>query len=197
MHLLEAFLALQEGGACGDLSFRIAAMVALFDRHFFGAEDAVLTEYYDAHWTPANPARAFEPGHHFEWAWLLTRHAAMTGISMEDRIAALLRSGLRGIDAQGRIVDEMGTDGPVAASCRLWSSMEAAKALNTRHGRAAVPGGSATVLTNAWQPFFANAVPGGWIDQVDATGARLVDYMPASSLYHICTALDDQRCTAE
>ncbi|WP_448662045.1 AGE family epimerase/isomerase [Sphingomonas sp. CJ20] len=193
MHLLEAFLALQAGGACGDFTPHIAAMLALFDRRFFSAEDDVLSEYYDADWTPLNPRRTFEPGHHFEWAWLLARHAAMTGTAMDARIERLVRSGLRGIDARGRIVDAMGPDAPAAASCRLWPAMEAAKALNTPQGRAVRQGGIGAVLAAAWPAFFASATPGGWIDRVDAQGGALVDHMPASSLYHICTALDDLR----
>jgi hypothetical protein len=31
-------------------------------------------------------------------------------------------------------------------------------------------------------------VAGGWIDHVDATGAPIVDSMPASTLYHVFLA---------
>jgi mannose/cellobiose epimerase-like protein (N-acyl-D-glucosamine 2-epimerase family) len=182
MHLLESLLALQETGACGDLGPRIGAMIDLFDTRFLPAGEDVLTEDYDADWTPLNPARAFEPGHHFEWVWLLGRAAALTGIAVEDRVARLMRSGVRGIDAEGRVVDRAGPDGPIATSRRLWPAMEAAKVLT----------GTAReqVLDAAWQAFFGLAHPGGWIDHVDPNGVALVAYMPASSLYHICTALD-------
>jgi len=48
----------------------------------------------------------------------------------------------------------------------------------------------ADVLDAAWRSFLAPAVPGGWVDRTDRHGAAQVDHMPASSLYHVCTALD-------
>lgn len=193
MHLLEAFLALQAGGHCGDFARTIAQLLALFDRHFLATQDDVLSEYYGPDWTSDNPHRTFEPGHHYEWAWLLARHARMTGTATDDRIDRLLHGALRGIDSLGRVVDVMGPGGPVVAACRLWPAMEAAKALDTHQGRMASPGGTAAILAAAWPAFFATAPRGGWIDRVDQRGGALVDHMPASSLYHICTALDALR----
>ncbi|WP_294329811.1 AGE family epimerase/isomerase [uncultured Sphingomonas sp.] len=182
MHLLESLLALQETGACGDFTSRIAAMIALFDACFLSADDDVLTEEFAADWTPVNPARAFEPGHHFEWIWLLERTAAITGLDTNDRKTRLLRQALRGTAADGRIVDRIGPDGVIAASCRLWPAMEAARVLQNAARN--------LVLDATWCRFFASAHPGGWIDHVDPTGDPLVTYIPASSLYHICTAMD-------
>ncbi|AJP71777.1 mannose-6-phosphate isomerase [Sphingomonas hengshuiensis] len=190
MHLLEAFLALHETGNCGDFRPRIAAMIDLFDRRFLSAEDDVLSEYYGEDWTPVDDGRAFEPGHHFEWAWLLARTAAITGIDMAGRIERLLRTAQRGVDARGGVVDQMGPGEPVAADYRLWPATEAAKAFDLPQGRAVRASGTSDVLAAAWQSFITPAIAGGWIDRVDPRGAPLVDHIPASSLYHICTALD-------
>ncbi|NVN44046.1 hypothetical protein HW537_09005 [Asaia siamensis] len=35
------------------------------------------------------------------------------------------------------------------------------------------------------EQFAPLSLSGGWIDHIDADGDRLVEYMPASSLYHI------------
>ena len=35
------------------------------------------------------------------------------------------------------------------------------------------------------------AIPGGWIDQIDAAGRRVADRMPASTLYHLLGAVVD------
>jgi mannose-6-phosphate isomerase len=181
MHLLESLLALQETGLCGDFGPRIAAIIDLFDTRFMPAGDDILTEDYHMDWAPLNPHRAFEPGHHFEWVWLINRTAALTGIAVEDRIERLLRRGLGGIAKEGRVIDKMGLNGPVTESYRLWGSMEAAKVLK---GPA-----REKVLSSAWHAFFAPAHPGGWIDHIDPQGTAITAFMPASSLYHICTAL--------
>ncbi|WP_010216368.1 AGE family epimerase/isomerase [Sphingomonas sp. PAMC 26621] len=192
MHLLEALLALHATGRCGDQTDRMAALVDLFDRRFFGHEDDVLSEQYDAHWNAIGGERTLEPGHHFEWIWLLTRYATATGGSVEPRIRRLLRHGLRGIDRQGRAMEVIGRDGPVTTSCRLWATMEAAKALAPPLGEMRQ---SSAALEAAWRAFCAPACPGGWIDRVDVQGNALVEWMPASSLYHICTTVDCLRPT--
>lgn len=190
MHLLEAYLALQAGGACGDLGDRIAAIIDLFDRVFLPPGATALAEYYGPTWARIGAPDAFEPGHHFEWIWLLDRHAALCGGSVPSRIDRLLPPALRGIDAAGRVVEGMGGAGPAVPSCRLWAMMEAAKALALPPASAALPTALEVTLEAAWRTFLAPAIPGGWVDRVDADGAPLVDHIPASSLYHICTSVD-------
>lgn len=189
MHLLEALLALQETGHCGDLAPRITALITLFDQRFFSPADSVLTEFYDTNLAPKNPERRFEPGHHFEWVWLMVRATALIDLPTDASARRLLHSGLRGIDHNGNVAKEMGPDGPTTLSRRLWCSMEAVKALSLPSGQIDQPEGVAKVLTAAWQDFIAAALPGGWLDLVDHDGSPLVDAIPASSLYHICTAL--------
>ena len=198
MHLLEAFLSLQETAGCGDFRARIATMVDLTDRHFCPADRSDLREYYDDDWTAVGEPR-FEPGHHFEWVWLLTRYAGSSGIAVEDRIDRLMRTALRGVDARGRVVEHVGVDGTAAPTCRLWAAMEAAKAFATPQGRAVRPTGMSDALAAGWHAFCRPSFPGGWWDRVATTGVMLDAYIPASSLYHICTALEfvaENRCVA-
>lgn len=194
MHLLEALLALQEAGGCGDLTGRIAALIALFDARFLPGHTDVLAEFYDAGWQRPDEGKSFEPGHHFEWVWLLTRHAELTGADVAERIDRLFASALRGVDARGGVVDEVGEGGPVVPLYRLWPAMEAAKAFAIVQGRAMRSSGLTLVLSAAWEKFVQPAVPGGWIDRVEGGNPcaqpPLIDHMPASSLYHVCTAMD-------
>jgi mannose/cellobiose epimerase-like protein (N-acyl-D-glucosamine 2-epimerase family) len=189
MHLLEAFLALQATGLCGDLTPQIASIVFLFSNHFF-SEDGILSEYFDSQWAPQNIGKVFEPGHHFEWAWLLNQFSTATRANMEPQINRLLKGGRRGVDSKGRIVDQMNPKAPQIASCRLWGAMEATRALTLAHEHSGSQIGSTEVLQVAWETFIAPAYPGGWIDQVDTLGHKIVNHIPASSLYHIVTAID-------
>ena len=91
MHCLEAMLAWFD--ATGDQQFldRARSVVALFDRHFFDAETGSLSEFFEADWSPrrASPADTrIEPGHHYEWAWLLNRFLErddMPGVAAKAR----------------------------------------------------------------------------------------------------------------
>jgi mannose-6-phosphate isomerase len=40
-----------------------------------------------------------------------------------------------------------------------------------------------------WEGFIAPAPAGGWIDRIDAQGNAISTDMPASSLYHLATAV--------
>ena len=76
MHLFEAALAGCE--VCSDsslwkpLSDEIAEL-ALTSSSI--SKTGALREFFDEHWNPAagRPGRIVEPGHQFEWAWLLLR----------------------------------------------------------------------------------------------------------------------------
>jgi mannose/cellobiose epimerase-like protein (N-acyl-D-glucosamine 2-epimerase family) len=189
MHLLEAFLALEETGGCGEWFGPIARLMDLFDGHFCPANHSCLRECYDADWIAVGQP-GFEPGHHFEWIWLLTRYAALGGIAMDDRIGRLMGPALLGIDPRGRVVEHVATNGTAKPTYRLWAAMEAAKAFATAQGRAVHPAGMSEALMAGWQAFCSPSVAGGWWDRVAPSGMVMVDYIPASSLYHICTAID-------
>src|SRR5690606_24461017 len=75
MHLLEAMLAwnaVDPSGPWGALADELAvlAMDYLMDR-----ELGAIREYFDHDWRPFahKKGRLIEPGHQFEWAWLLIR----------------------------------------------------------------------------------------------------------------------------
>lgn len=190
MHLFEAYLALHETGFCGDFSDRIAVLIGLFDRFFLPPGETVLAEYYEADWGVAGRRDAFEPGHHFEWIWLLVRYADISGHPVSDRTDRLLPAAMRGIDAAGRVIGGMGTAEPIDPRSRLWGMMEAAKAFGCPPVAFLHPAAMPDALEAAWRSFLRPAIPGGWIDHIAANGEALVDHIPASSLYHICTAVD-------
>ena len=74
MHLLEAALALYV--TTGDAKFMTVAdqLVDLFRRCFFDRNTGSLGEFFSSDWAPVEGAEGsrVEPGHHYEWVWLLS-----------------------------------------------------------------------------------------------------------------------------
>lgn len=191
MHLLEALLALHEAAPDGGYIERAGALVALMRARLMHGE--VLVEHFGPDWAPrGGPDFPFEPGHHFEWAWLLTRFAALSGRPVPHEAAALWRSAVRrGMGPDGAIVDETSVKrGVLRRSTRLWPHAEAAKAACRGLGRAGDPS-AAEVLAILHGRFLAPAHPGSWIDHFDEEGRAMTDFAPASSLYHIASAIDE------
>ena len=48
---------------------------------------------------------------------------------------------------------------------------------------------AARIIGRLFDVFLGRPVPGGWIDHVDAAGSPLVDFVPASTLYHVFHAV--------
>lgn len=195
MHLLEAYLFLAEAAPDRGYLERAGGLVRLFERRFFRASPGVLLEYLAEDWA-AHPAPeragAWEPGHHFEWVWLLDRYARMAGERLDGPIAALHAIACdNGIAADGFVSDELDLALVVTKpSRRVWPHTEAIKAATARAatGDADAPALARRMAERLLAAFLDRPFAGGWIDRVGADGAALVDYVPASSLYHLFLA---------
>lgn len=195
MHLLEAYLFLEQAAPGRGYLERASSLVALFRRRLFSAEHGVLLEYFAEDWSPhPDAARAglFEPGHHFEWVWLLGEYGRLAGEDMQPwtaRLHHLARA--YGIAASGLIFDEVGADLRARKrSHRVWPHTEAIKAAVARAaaGDAQAPALAGRMAGALLATFLDRPFAGGWIDHVDEAGRPLVDYVPASSLYHLFLA---------
>ncbi|WP_269515462.1 AGE family epimerase/isomerase [Brevundimonas subvibrioides] len=196
MHLLEACLAWEafdEDGQWSALSDRIADLAT---RIFIDREGGFLREFFAEDWTPAagENGSLVEPGHQFEWAWLLTRYGLARG---DDR--ALLAA--RTLYARGRVgvagrpgvaVDAMNQDLTLrSARARLWPQTEWLKASlilaeTARDGdRAGLLADAATALRALWLYLEPDGL---WHDKRLPDGTFLDEPAPASSFYHIMAA---------
>ena len=191
MHLLEAYLALERAAPGRGFAERARWIVTLFRTRLLQPRSGVILEHFAQDWsTGEGTARVFEPGHHFEWVWLLRDYQSLIG----DDVAAI---GTRlfdialahGVAASGLLFDEVGDDMRVVKpSHRLWPHTEAIKAAAVRarfdgdpRARALAAAMGHALTDN----FLDRPFAGGWIDQIDGEGRALVDYVPASSLYHL------------
>ncbi len=201
MHLLEAALAWAEvtDGAAGARWTALAdELVGLCLDRFIDAGGA-LRECFDGDWRPAAgpDGRIVEPGHQFEWAWLLMRSAAGAGSARRLAAAArLLEIGEgHGVDAArgvavNRLDDALQVTDPAA---KLWPQTERVKAWHLAALTADEPATAQAALRRAvagLQRYFVARPSGLWREQMDASGKFEGDDCRASSLYHIVCAID-------
>ena len=100
MHLFEASLAWLE--VSGEARWRSMAdeIAELALSKFIDPVSGGLREYYDGDWNPAPgvTGRIIEPGHQFEWAWLLLRWGKLAGRDDAQAVKMLVD----GLKAKGR-----------------------------------------------------------------------------------------------
>lgn len=192
MHLFEAMIALWETTGRPDILARGKALRDLALARFYDPGSGALREVFFEDWRvhPAAAAGSVEPGHLFEWAWLLRRWQAASGMDESPAVERLLALALRaGLDAtRGRIIDEIGEDGrPRRLSSRSWPHAEALKALSAEaeHGTLSQAGLVDSILQRVMAVYCPARLRGGWIDHVDHQDTPLVSIMPASTLYHL------------
>ncbi|CAN7368751.1 mannose-1-phosphate guanylyltransferase/mannose-6-phosphate isomerase [Mesorhizobium caraganae] len=197
MHLLEAFLAWYE--ATGDRTYlrRAARIIDLFRSHFFDAESWTLGEFFDAGWKPAAGEKGTwtEPGHHFEWASLLTDFAARSGQSELSNFARKLYASAiaNGLNrATGLAYGAVSRQGlPLDLVSRSWPQAEAIKAAIALDGSGG-PDLKPEIEARVGRLFRWHVDPaplGLWIDRIDERGRSLASDVPASIFYHLVCAL--------
>jgi mannose/cellobiose epimerase-like protein (N-acyl-D-glucosamine 2-epimerase family) len=198
MHLLEACLASFEAEA-DDRSARMAKEVAgLFETKFFDLKTRTLAEFFDEDFNRASgpEGRMIEPGHQFEWAWILVNLNRLLGVDLSDHARALIAFGEEfGVDkASFTTYDGVWDDGSLRlGSSRSWPNTERIKAAVALYELDKVDpclvfSQSAGLLLNR----YLNIQPHGiWIDQYDQQGAPLSSVVPTSTLYHIFLAFSE------
>ena len=202
MHYLEALLTLFE--ATGDKAWieRAGGIVGMFRSRFFDDETGTLGEFFTADWQPAagTEGSLVEPGHHFEWVWLLHKYGRLSGDDIGTHAEALYRFGeAHGRDAapgqgSGLGFDAVLRDGTVHDDRkRLWVQTEALKAQVARHehtGDEAAALHADTLIASMFDRYLALG-NGSWYDHLDRAGQPFGKAAPASSFYHVFLALTE------
>ena len=139
-----------------------------------------------------------EPGHQAEWLWLLREFERITGCPTARFRSALMKSATRGVDSKtGCLVDECDEAGAITkSSFRLWPQTEIVKAwlVYAEAGDPMAAGEARKALARLDRHFLSHPVAGGWYDHFDSEGRSLVEFIPASSFYHLmCMAAETDR----
>lgn len=195
MHLLEASLALHRADPEGGHLARATELVTLFHEKFTAGPGGLLGEFFKLDWSEpeGEAARLVEPGHQFEWVWLLHAYAQASGEPLPPIAGRLYSFAAGTLDAEGRALLQVTRDGSVHdAGRRTWSQTEALKAhlvmleLTGDEAIAAAACNSFDILMDE------HLTPeGGWIDHYDGDGHIVSTTMPASSGYHVALAFSE------
>jgi mannose/cellobiose epimerase-like protein (N-acyl-D-glucosamine 2-epimerase family) len=210
MHMLEAALAWIAATNDSDPKPWVELareIVSLCTTHFIDPHTGAIREHFDANWRPMQDetGRILEPGHQFEWAWLLMRWAESGYCKAEHRqpyLAAarrLVDIGERwGVDAvRGVAVNELWDDMTVRDSAaKLWPQTERVKAWCTllEHAQTmqdveAACQKVAMAIRGMWRYFLAQPA-GLWQEVLWENGDFTSEPCKASSFYHVVCAIE-------
>jgi mannose-6-phosphate isomerase len=195
MHLLESSLAwLRVTGApvWGEIADEIGEIALV---HFIDPASGALRENFDEQWAPAQgmSGRIVEPGHQFEWAFLLL---SWKGPEREDVRRAARRlidnaetHGVRNGVAINSLLDDFSVHD---ASARLWPQTERlrAAALAARLLGDEKYWKMASAAASGLMRYFDTPVPGIWHDQLLPDGKFRRVAVPAGNLYHIVGGIE-------
>jgi N-acylglucosamine 2-epimerase/mannose-6-phosphate isomerase len=195
MHLTEACLAAFEATSEARFSNLAKELIGLFQTRFFDLKSQTLAEYFtdDLKRAPGDEGRLVEPGHQFEWSWILNQGRKLLGLEVADEIrAAAIFAERRGVDEKScATFNQIRDDGsPIDKGSRTWPNTERIKsaiALYELDGidPANVVRSSSEVLLDR---YLAHSPRGTWIDAFDGDGKPVVTTIPASTLYHVFLA---------
>ncbi|MBV8594382.1 MAG: AGE family epimerase/isomerase, partial [Caulobacteraceae bacterium] len=195
MHLFEAVLAWAEVDPGSPWPRLANAIGGFFLERLFDGDRGTIREAFGTGWTSAPEADSpgIEPGHQYEWAWLLSRWRAGEGSSAAMAAARrLFEGGERGVDpATGLVLDLVGADyAPLKTTSRLWPQTERLKAwlVFDPPGPGPADGASAIQALAATERFLTTRIPGLWRDRPGAAWRDEGETVLASSFYHLAGA---------
>ena len=195
MHFFEAMLAWYEATGEQDYLDRAAKLVDLFKTKFFDHENWRVHEMFDTSWTPLEDGtNLVEPGHHYEWVWLLLRYSKMSGdrsvYNYARKIYATALSFGHHVKTDGvaQFVNADGTNlSPIG---RMWCQTEALKAsiAMEQHNMHVDGNLQVRMLDQLYNRYLNTPIEGGWYDGIDDKGHVVSENMPSSTFYHVFCA---------
>jgi mannose/cellobiose epimerase-like protein (N-acyl-D-glucosamine 2-epimerase family) len=154
-------------------------------------KSGALRELFNKRWKPVREGWRIlvEPGHHYEWAWLLARAGKHMDVdpALGPKICGF--ADRFGVDpGTGLVFDQVSAGGKVTqATHRLWVQTEALKAWMVRSdvGEEARQTRIGQLEAAVLRHYFDRDPRGSWGDRLEAGGKLMPGPSPASSFYHI------------
>ena len=187
MHLFESTMAWEPlgGPTWRTLSDELAELAM---GRFIDPATGALREFFDGEWRALEGEGGLvEPGHQFEWAWLLDRWGRARGDARALTAARrLFEMGLKGVDPGREVaVNALWDDFSVRdGAARLWPQTEHLKA-------AVVLGdeGQGLRAARGLAQYLEVPARGVWRDKLQADGRFIDEPAPATSFYHLMVAI--------
>lgn len=203
MHLLEAALAWMAVDHDPRWHSLAAQLVQLVLAKFVDPATSQISEFFTSDWQPVGgeDGRIVEPGHQFEWAWLLLRwHASASDARAANLALSLIDAAeRRGVDAErGVAMNSLLLEGSVRdGRARLWPQTERLKAGCIAWETMRLPCyiGMACRAALALERYLQTPLPGLWRDTLSLEGRFVDEPAPASSFYHIVAAIAELNVT--
>ena len=177
MHLTEAFLATLAVRNDETVEAALLTLADAMQRYFIEPQRGLMLE------KPYGVAdNWFEPGHQFEWFYLLESSALMRAHPLRQSVAGCFafseQYGVQG----GTVLSMLEPDGRVRdATRRIWAQAEYLRALTLRPNAAQRVADQLQVLTEQFLH------TGGWYECRDADGKVSRSDMPSTTPYHLET----------
>lgn len=194
MHLLEAYIAWAEIGQDTGWLEGVRSLAELALARFIRTDSGAVGEFYLPTWqpTPGLSGGSIEPGHQFEWAWLLLRCERWLRCPPHETALRLIAVGEQYGVHDGFVINALRDDLTVHdAGARLWPQCERLKAALLA---ATITGEqkfwtSAQAAASGIRLYLDTRVPGLWFDARSPNGALRGDAVPASTFYHLVSAI--------
>lgn len=192
MHLLEACLFAHEVWGGKNYKKMADELVALFNDHFYDDQHNLVREFFNDDLSVHGiEGHRIEPGHAFEWIWLLKKHQAIHGDNRHDAVtlALLETANAHGWDeTYGGIYDTLRPDGTIVADTkRIWPFCEALKAnvlmLEAGPDRQSLKDRTRDMVNVFKDKFMQER--GFWTEWLTRDLTPVTDYMPATTPYHV------------
>lgn len=200
MHLLEACLFAED--TWGDQAYADMAdqLVDLFYKFFYIADRNMLCEFFTDDLKP-DPGKGHrvEPGHYFEWVWLLKKHAMMRNEpARHDKVCheLLTWANKYGWDnVYGGIYDVLTPEGVVLTDTkRIWPFAEALKAnalMIDTSDRDEIKA-RMRQMVNVFREHYMQE-RGFWVEWLNRDLSPATDYMPGTTPYHVYFGIMETR----
>jgi len=182
MHLLEASLAHFEALSDQASLNRINTLCALFEGSIFDPVQGAMAEDFNKDWSRTTHRRV-EPGHCYEWAYLLGEAERLTGRDTASWRRRLIDYAEQHGVFEGLAVDQITT---TAKTFRLWPQLERLRAL--LH----IPRSDEdikAILDQIIETYLKPGISHGWVDKLNDAQEPASSAIPASMVYHLMTAL--------